>query len=126
MYRTLRNRIADHFRAHAAQERAQAAHGAEHTEEPDQELDRTVCGCVLALLDTLKPEYARILRRTELDGLDPAQVAGELGISPNNAAVRAHRAREALRKQVLLSCRTCAEHGCLDCTCSSRGAGSGV
>ena len=24
---------------------------------------------------------------------------------------------EALRRQVALSCRTCAEHGCLDCTC---------
>jgi hypothetical protein len=27
------------------------------------------------------------------------------------------RAREALRKQVAVSCGTCAEHGCLNCTC---------
>ena len=26
-------------------------------------------------------------------------------------------AREALRKQVTRACGTCADHGCLDCTC---------
>ena len=39
------------------------------------------------------------------------------GLTPGNAGVRVFRAREALRKQVVRSCGTCAEHGCLDCTC---------
>jgi RNA polymerase sigma-70 factor (ECF subfamily) len=49
------------------------------------------------------------------------------GITPNNASVRLFRAREALRQQLQRSCGTCAEHGCLDCSCggpSSRGCGS--
>ena len=45
--------------------------------------------------------------------------AAEAGITSNNAAVRVFRAREALRKQVARSCGTCADHGCLDCTCES-------
>ena len=43
--------------------------------------------------------------------------AAEIGVSDNLAAVRAYRARNALRAQVARSCGTCAEHGCLDCTC---------
>jgi RNA polymerase sigma-70 factor (ECF subfamily) len=39
------------------------------------------------------------------------------GISATNAGVRVFRAREALRRQVVRSCGTCAEHGCIDCTC---------
>ena len=45
--------------------------------------------------------------------------AEEQGISKNNATVRVFRAREALRRQVAVSCGTCAEHGCLSCTCQS-------
>ena len=46
-------------------------------------------------------------------------VAAATGISASNAGVRVFRAREALRKQVARSCGTCAEHGCLDCTCGA-------
>ena len=42
----------------------------------------------------------------------------KMGIEPNNAAVRVHRAREALRKRVTASCGPCAEHGYVDCTCA--------
>jgi len=34
------------------------------------------------------------------------------------------RAREALKKQVVRSCGTCADHGCLDCTCGVRHCGA--
>jgi hypothetical protein len=43
--------------------------------------------------------------------------AAEAGISSSNAGVRVFRAREALRRQVVLSCGTCATHGCFDCSC---------
>jgi hypothetical protein len=45
--------------------------------------------------------------------------ADENNITANNAAVRVFRAREALRKQVRASCGTCAEHGCIECSCGS-------
>jgi RNA polymerase sigma-70 factor (ECF subfamily) len=78
---------------------------------------QTVCECATALLETLKPEYAAALRRVELDGIGVREFAREAGVTPNNASVRLSRARDALRRQLERSCGTCAEHGCLDCTC---------
>ena len=60
----------------------------------------------------------------DVDGVAVKDYAGTLGITAGNAAVRVHRAREALRKQVVRSCGTCAEHGCLDCHCAPSGKGS--
>ena len=77
------------------------------------------CRCVSRLADTLKPEYAQALRRIEVDGIPVTQFAEEQGISKSNAAVRVFRAREALRRQVAVSCGTCAEHGCISCTCGT-------
>lgn len=123
-YRTLRNAVVDHFRRKGASERAMAALAAEldGAAEPDVE-QRAVCQCVRALAGTLKPEYAAALQRVEVDGLSVQAFAEEAAITPNNAAVRLFRAREALRKQVAACCGTCAEHGCLDCTCGPTGAG---
>ena len=70
------------------------------------------------LAATLKPEFSDALLRIELDGISVKDYATEAGISNSNAAVRVFRAREALRKQVARSCGTCADHGCLDCTCA--------
>ena len=67
----------------------------------------------------MKPEYAAALQRIEVEGVPVAQFAEEEGISKTNAGVRVFRAREALRRQVALSCGTCAEHGCTACTCGS-------
>jgi RNA polymerase sigma-70 factor (ECF subfamily) len=86
-------------------------------ETTDEELLEVVCGCVSDLARTLKPEYASALERVEVQGASLRAFADEQGITPNNAAVRLHRARLALRRQVAKSCGTCATHGCLDCTC---------
>jgi hypothetical protein len=45
--------------------------------------------------------------------------AASAGISSSNAGVRIFRARAALRREVSRSCGTCAEHGCLDCSCGT-------
>ena len=116
-YRVLRNAITDHWRREAVAGRRLEAIAADVTDTPDGELQGVVCKCVGELADTLKPEFASALRRIELDGLSMKDYAQEAGISSNNAAVRVHRAREALRKQVSRACGTCADHGCLDCTC---------
>jgi hypothetical protein len=79
--------------------------------------DRGPCACITALVDTLKPEYAGALRRVDLDGLSVRRFAEETGITPGNAGVRLHRAREALRRQLARSCGACLAHGCLDCHC---------
>lgn len=118
-YRSLRNAVVDRHRRRKAEERALAAFAAEleEHEEPDASVEADVCKCVARLAGTLKPEYAEALRRIEVDGVPVKAFAEERGISSSNAAVRVFRAREALRKQVIVSCGTCAEHGCLDCTC---------
>jgi RNA polymerase sigma-70 factor (ECF subfamily) len=121
-YRTLRNAIIDHQRRTAAAARRLDAYAQEQDEAPDDELHRVVCKCVGELADTLKPEYASALRRIEVDGVAVKDYAAEVGISSSNAGVRIFRAREALRKQVARSCGTCADHGCLDCTCDQKSA----
>jgi RNA polymerase sigma factor (sigma-70 family) len=118
-YRILRNAVIDHHRRRASADRRLDAFAAElerHV-EPEAEVRGAVCRCVGELAGTLKAEYADALRRVEIDGVAVKDYAAEAGISSNNAAVRVFRAREALRKQVTRSCGTCADHGCLDCTC---------
>lgn len=131
-YGVLRNAIVDHHRRTAAATRRlerygeeEAATGAAVVAAPDEELRGTVCRCVSRLADTLKPEYATALRRIELDGASVKDYAEEAGISSNNAGVRIFRAREALRRQVLRACGSCAEHGCLDCTCGGPSSAAG-
>jgi RNA polymerase sigma factor (sigma-70 family) len=118
-YRILRNAVIDHHRRRAAVDRKLESFATELEQhvEPVGDMRGAVCQCVGTLAGTLKPEYAEALRRVEVDGVAVKDYATEVGITSNNAAVRVFRAREALRKQVARSCGTCAEHGCLDCTC---------
>jgi len=118
-YRILRNAVVDHHRRRARTDRKLEAFAKELEQhvEPEGELRQAVCQCVSELAGTLKPEYADALRRVEIDGVPVKDYAAAAGITPSNAAVRVFRAREALRRQVTRSCGTCAQHGCLDCTC---------
>lgn len=120
-YRLLRNAVTDYYRRKDAGKRAMESVAQEApTADPgfDTELERTVCACVNDLIPNLKPEYADLIRRVDLGGAEVASAADELGIAPGNARVRLHRARVALRHELEQTCRTCATHGCLDCTCS--------
>jgi len=120
-YRVLRNAIIDHFRRQATRARAHdrlAAEAESAASGTDEELESVVCACVLALVDTLKPEYGAALRRVDLEGSSVRGYAEEAAITPGNAGVRLHRAREALRRQLARSCGTCLTHGCYDCRCS--------
>jgi RNA polymerase sigma-70 factor (ECF subfamily) len=127
-YRVLRNAIIDHHRRRDVAERRHEAYEAEQQLDAlqDEELHRVACKCVAELATTLKPEYATALRCVEVDGISVKDYADEAGISSNNAGVRIFRAREALRKQVVRSCGTCATHGCLDCTCDAAPAPPGT
>lgn len=121
-YRVLRNAITDHFRRQDSRGRAldRLTVESETAEAPDAELEAVVCACVLGLVETLKPEYGTAIRRVDLDGASVRTYADEAGITPGNAGVRLHRAREALRRQLARSCGTCLTHGCLDCGCGNQ------
>lgn len=127
-YRLLRNAIIDHRRRGGAAERKLLAFGQELEQqtEPEAELQQAICRCVGELAGTLKDEYADALRAIEVDGVSVKDFAERANITPGNAGVRIFRAREALRKQVARSCGTCADHGCLNCTCSPRASGCGA
>ena len=119
-YRVLRNAITDHFRRQEVRDWTLTQFSAEAGEETaaaDEELVAVVCACVMELVDTLKPEYAAAVRRVDLEGMSVRGYAEESGITPSNAGVRLHRAREALRRQLARACGTCVTHGCFDCQC---------
>jgi RNA polymerase sigma factor (sigma-70 family) len=122
-YRLLRNAVIDSYRRHVSKDRALEAWARELTRElettaqPSPDLQDEVCACLHPILDGLKPEYSEILRAVDLGEQRVQAFAEEHSISASNAGVRMHRARAALRKQLLQTCATCAEHGCLNCTC---------
>lgn len=87
--------------------------------EAPPEDEATLCACFEDLLPTMKPEYSELLEAMELGGATTDEMTSRLGITANNLKVRRYRARQQLRKRLERTCRTCAEHGCLDCTCPS-------
>jgi RNA polymerase sigma-70 factor (ECF subfamily) len=118
-YRTLRNAVVDQFRRQSAADRALEAFARElETQDvPAFDLEREICSCVSRLASTLKPEYADALQAVEVEGTPVKVFAEQKGLSSSNAAVRVFRARDALKKRVAESCGTCADHGCMNCTC---------
>ncbi len=122
-YRLLRNAVVDHYRRNAANHRLMETFAQQLSDSGgrvDSALDRVICECVKELVPVLKAEYADLITQVDLQGTDVASVANSLGITPGNARVRLHRARIALRHEVERTCRTCATHGCIDCTCAKK------
>ncbi len=122
-YRTLRNAAIDRFRRNGTASRAVEAFARELDVHavPDGEMEAEICACVGRLAATLKPEYAEALQSIDVGGTAVKAFAVATGLSASNAGVRVFRAREALKKRVMESCGTCAEHGCRNCTCQSSG-----
>jgi RNA polymerase sigma factor (sigma-70 family) len=118
-YRLLRNALIDHHRRAAVEGRVKAKQAAHAEPSVDPELRDVICQCITTLLPTLKPEYSALIAQVDLAERPLSEVAKALAITTNNAHVRLHRARQALKQQLERSCGTCAAHGCLDCTCSS-------
>ena len=118
-YRVLKNALTDYYRARDVKQRAMDRHLQVSSAEPQEsaELERTVCECFKALIPTLKPEYGAILNMVDLGDVSVTDAGKSLGITANNATVRLHRARLALKKSLEATCKTCAVHGCYDCTC---------
>jgi RNA polymerase sigma factor (sigma-70 family) len=116
-YQLLRNAMIDRARTRAAEAKAMEAHARELTEAEEMALETQVCQCVQGLLATLPSEQSELLRRVDLEGHRPVDMAEQLGLSANALSVRLHRARKALHARLSEACGTCATHGCLDCSC---------
>ena len=116
-YRILRRTLIDLYRRRAASQRAVEQLEQQFNKPPDVQEERTVCACIESLIPTLKPDYAELIRRLDLDQQPAVAVGAALGLNANNLRVRHHRARQQLRERLEQTCRLCAKHGCLDCTC---------
>jgi RNA polymerase sigma-70 factor (ECF subfamily) len=119
-YRILRNAVIDHYRRRTTEGAAleRWAKELEHTTAAaEPQLEETVCQCIAGALEVITPAYAELLREVDLKERSLAAYAAAQRITSANAAVRAHRARVALRKQLIRCCGTCAEHGCIECRC---------
>jgi RNA polymerase sigma factor (sigma-70 family) len=118
-YRLLRNAVIDRIRrgGTAAKALEQFAREVEHHEVPP-DIEAEICACVTRLAATLKLEYAEAIQQIDVEGVPVKTFAESHGLSASNAGVRVFRARDALKKRVTESCGTCAEHGCMNCTCA--------
>lgn len=118
-YRLLRNAVIDHYRSPGSGSRLfeQWPEGLDVPGEPVEFVRNEICRCVGHGLGELKPEYEEALRWVDIEGRPIGELAKHSGITANNATVRVHRARQALRKQVRRVCGSCAEHRCVDCRC---------
>jgi RNA polymerase sigma factor (sigma-70 family) len=122
-YRLLRNAVIDNYRRHVSKEKALETwtRELETSAQASPEVQNEVCECIGDMLEGLKPEYSEILRAVDIGQQRVQDFAEQHRLSVSNAGVRIHRARAALRKQLLRVCATCAEHGCENCTCKKEG-----
>lgn len=114
-YRLLRNAVVDHYRRNSAEHRALEVLRAEPLpppEQPDAGMLADVCGCLIPLLDSLPEKHSEVLRAVDIGDSSPKEFARAHGISRNNAAVRLHRARQALLEQVRACCGQEADASC--------------
>lgn len=107
---SLRNTLFDHYRRVGARLRMQDGAATEpsaaETGAIDEDLERPL-GCTTRAVGALKPSYADLIRRAELLETPLKLIAAEAGLTANNVAVRLHRAREALRREMQVRCAAC-------------------
>lgn len=89
---------------------------------PDRRQDDAEwCGCSVSQIEGLAANYATVLGLVDIDGVQLRDAARSLGITVNNATVRLHRARKALKKRMLEHCGVTSPRDCLDCRCVYEG-----
>jgi len=107
---SLRNTLFDRYRRDGARRRLQQGVATEPPpadhDDPDEEMERPMA-CLSRAIGELKPAYATLIRRAELQQTPLKVVAEELDLTANNVAVRLHRAREALRQSMRARCGAC-------------------
>lgn len=126
-YRILRNAVADHYcqrtsERHRADRLWTEMHAAgDDVGQPPKAWDAAVCACFRGLLPSLKPRYAQLIRRIDLNGESQAAVSRELKIKSATMAVALHRARYSLRRRLEILCGACSREKGLECLCAKDG-----
>ncbi len=86
---------------------------------PFEEVGDNPCSCAYVLLPTLRPSYAELIRRIDLEGESSKTVAEDLAMTRNNVRVRLYRARQVLRARLVRFCGPCCERSCRNCMCDA-------
>lgn len=123
-YRVLRHAVVDTYRQRAAASRRDERLAADLAASVEADLRssgsrRAVCACIRPRLAQLNPRYGRLLEAVDLDGQPAAAAAAEEGVPIGSLHVTLHRARQALRRELVRFCGACAENACLDCGCEN-------
>lgn len=109
-WRILRNTIADENERLAREKNLRLLVRQGIDEVTPQEI--ATCACSLGVLQQLRPEYAELLRRADIDEQPVEYIAAEFGLTLNNTTVRLHRARKAMRDALLNHCGTTSLRSC--------------
>jgi RNA polymerase sigma factor (sigma-70 family) len=106
---SLRNALYDRYRRAGARRRLSDAAAAEPTDcgPPEIVEELSSLDCLTKSVGQLKPSYANVLRRADLDEVALGDLACELELTPNNTTVRLHRARQMLRRIMHARCIIC-------------------
>lgn len=119
----LRHTLVDYLRKHAVEARGKKAyrqaliHSGHGKVPPFEEVGDNPCSCAYVLLPTLRPSYAELIRRIDIEGESSKTVAQDLAMTRNNVRVRLYRARQVLRARLVRFCGPCCERSCRNCMC---------
>lgn len=121
----LRHALVNYLRKGAVEARGKKAyrqaliHSGYGKVPPFEEVGDNPCSCAYVLLPTLRPSYAELIRRIDLEGESSKTVAEDLAMTRNNVRVRLHRARQVLRARLVRFCGPCCERSCRNCMCDA-------
>ncbi len=119
-WQILRRSLSDHLRARDVRRRGhdlleQYELAAPTGHEPHDH--GATCTCSLDELEKMPDDARELLERVAIREESIAEVAQDLGLTPNATRVRAHRARAAMRARMQERCGTHDVHSCMDCSC---------
>ena len=119
LYRVHRNVVVDVARKGASERRLvdRVASRPKQCTSPAEQ----ACSCSVYQAKGMKGSYAEILQLVDLGDLTVSEAAEALGVSTNNATVRLHRARKALRHRLLEHCGVTSLRDCISCRCVDDG-----
>ncbi len=76
----------------------------EAAEAPRRLVRAEMSTCVREYVARLAPEHRTVIELKDLEGLTNQEIAARLGVSVDNAKIRLHRARQALRRELERGC----------------------
>ncbi len=118
LFRIVRNTIIDAKRAAASRARLIETRDDVDVEAPIADAS---CRCSVQLVQTLPDSQSAILSLVDLGDASLQEAAAALEITVNNATVRLHRARKALRERLKEHCGVSSARECKSCRCTYDG-----